>query len=150
MLTSIIDAKKFGKRIGFTCSAFDLLHAGHIVMLAEAKDQCDFLVVGLLSDPTNDRPTTKNKPVQSMFERWLQLQAVQYVDLVIPFSAEQDIIDMLLIIQPDVRIVGSEYKNTQFTGSDLSTHVHFNNRKHSFSSSELRKRIERNVDERLG
>ena len=143
MLNLIIEAKKSGKRIGFTCSTFDLLHAGHVTMLAEARDQCDFLVVGLLSDPTIDRASTKNKPVQSMFERWLQLQGVRYVDMIVPFSTEQDIVDILLTIQPDVRIVGSEYKNTQFTGSDLNVQVYFNNRNHSFSSSELRHRIER-------
>lgn len=140
MLDIINTAKSIGKKIGFTCSTFDLLHAGHVAMLAEAKSKCDFLVVGLLADPTVDRPDTKNKPVQSLFERWIQLQSVRYVDLVIPFSLEQDIVDILLTIQPDIRIVGEEYRFLDFTGKDL-TPVHFNTRRHSFSSSELRSRV---------
>lgn len=141
-MNTLTSAKNLGLKIGFTCSAFDLLHTGHIVMLREAKERCDFLVVGLLSDPTIDRPDTKNKPIQSMFERWVQLQAVKYVDLIIPFSTEKDIVDMLLIIKPDIRFVGEEYKGKDFTGCDLPIEIYFNERKHSFSSSELRKRTQ--------
>lgn len=127
-------------RIGFTCSTFDLFHAGHIVMLQEAKTLCDYLVVGLLIDPTVDRPTTKNKPVQSAFERYIQLSSCRYVDEVIPFSTEQEIIDIILTIQPDIRIVGEEYKGTDHTGIGLCP-IHYNKRKHSFSSSDLRNRV---------
>lgn len=141
-MNTLTSAKKLGLKIGFTCSTFDLLHTGHVVMLREAKENCDFLVVGLLSDPTIDRPDTKNKPIQSMFERWVQLQAVKYVDLIIPFSTEKDIVDMLLIITPDIRFVGEEYKGKDFTGCDLPIEIYFNERKHSFSSSELRKRAQ--------
>lgn len=126
--------------IGFTCSTFDLFHAGHIVMLQEAKTLCDYLVVGLLIDPTVDRPETKNKPVQSAFERYIQLSSCRYVDEVIPFSTEQEIIDIILTIQPDIRIVGEEYKGTDHTGIGLCP-IHYNKRKHSFSSSDLRNRV---------
>lgn len=138
-------AKRLGKpieevKIGFTCSTFDLFHAGHLVMLQEAKTLCDYLIVGLLSDPTIDRPDTKNKPVQSMFERYVQLAACRYVDEVIPFQTEQEIIDIILTIQPDIRIVGEEYKNKDHTGIGLCP-IHYNSRKHSFSTTDLRKRV---------
>ena len=128
-------------RVGFTCSTFDLLHAGHVAMLADSKSQCDYLVVGLLSDPTIDRPDTKNKPIQTMFERFLQLQAISYVDMVIPFQTEQEICDIILTLRPDIRILGEEYRDVDFTGKGLCE-VHFNERKHSFSSTELRERVE--------
>lgn len=127
-------------KIGFTCSTFDLFHAGHIVMLQEAKSLCDYLIVGLLSDPTIDRPDTKNKPVQSMFERYVQLSSCKYVDEIIPFQTEQEIIDIILALQPDIRFVGEEYKGTQHTGIGLCP-IHYNKRKHSFSSSDLRNRV---------
>lgn len=127
-------------KIGFTCSTFDLFHAGHIVMLQEARTLCDYLVVGLLIDPTVDRPTTKNQPVQSAFERYIQLSSCRYVDEVIPFSTEQEIIDIILTIQPDIRIVGEEYKGTDHTGIGLCP-IHYNKRKHSFSSTDLRNRV---------
>lgn len=129
-------------KIGFTCSTFDLLHAGHVAMLADAKAQCDFLVVGLLSDPTNDRPDTKNSPIQSMFERYLQLQAISYVDLVVPFQTEQEIEDIILTLNPDIRIVGEEYRDIDFTGKGLCEN-HYNQRRHSFSSTSLRERAAR-------
>lgn len=134
--------RKNGKKIGYVCSSFDCLHAGHVAMLAESKAHCDFLVAGLLSDPTIDRPTTKNKPVQSMFERWVQLQAISYVDLVFPFESEQDLYDSLLVIRPDIRFVGEEYQGLAFNGSNLSDiEIYFNKRRHSFSTTELRERI---------
>lgn len=138
-------AKKCGKtidelKIGFTCSTFDLFHAGHIVMLQQAKSLCDYLVVGLLIDPTVDRPTTKNKPVQSSFERYIQLSACRYVDEIIPFTTEQEIVDIILTLQPDVRVVGEEYKGTQHTGLGLCP-IHYNKRKHSFSTTDLRQRV---------
>tara|TARA_B100000424_G_C22703166_1_gene383340 strand:+ start:139 stop:570 length:432 start_codon:yes stop_codon:yes gene_type:complete len=138
-LLEIEKIKKDGKRIGFTCSTFDLLHAGHISMLAESKSRCDFLVVGLLCDPTHDRPK-KHKPIQSMFERWVQLSGISYIDMIIPFSSEQDIIDMVLLIKPDIRIVGEEYKDKEHTGKGLCP-IFYNSRKHSFSSTELRERV---------
>ena len=138
-LLEIEKIKKDGKRIGFTCSTFDLLHAGHISMLAESKSRCDFLVVGLLCDPTHDRPK-KHKPIQSMFERWVQLSGISYIDMIIAFSSEQDIIDMVLLIKPDIRIVGEEYKDKEHTGKGLCP-IFYNSRKHSFSSTELRERV---------
>ena len=128
-------------KIGFTCSTFDLFHAGHNVMLMEAKQMCDYLIVGLLVDPTKDRPDTKNKPVQSVFERYIQLASCKYIDEIIPFETEKDLIDMILTINPDIRIVGEEYKGTDHTGVGLC-HIHYNKRRHSFSTSELRTRIQ--------
>lgn len=138
-------ADKLGKhmehvKIGFSCSTFDLFHAGHTVMLMEAKSLCDYLIVGLLVDPTKDRPDTKNSPVQSVFERYLQLSACKYVDEVIPFETEKDLEDMILTINPDIRIVGEEYQNTEHTGKGLCP-IHYNKRRHSFSTSELRERV---------
>ena len=138
-LLEIEKIRKEGKRIGFTCSTFDLLHAGHISMLAESKSKCDYLIVGLLCDPTHDRQE-KQKPVQSMFERWVQLSSISYIDMIIPFSSEQDIIDMVLVIKPDIRIVGEEYKDMEHTGKGLCP-IFYNSRKHSFSSTELRERV---------
>lgn len=126
--------------IGFTCSTFDLMHAGHVVMLQEARDLCDFLVVGLLTDPTIDRADSKNKPIQSVMERYLQLSSCKYVDEIIPFESEKDLVDLILTINPDVRIVGEEYKGTQHTGVGLCP-IHYNKRRHSFSSTELRDRV---------
>lgn len=140
-LLEIENIRKQGKRIGFTCSTFDLLHAGHTSMLAEAKSRCDFLIVGLLSNPTQDRKE-KQAPVQSMFERWVQISSVSYVDMIIPFSSEQDIIDIVLLIKPDVRIVGEEYKDIDHTGKGLCS-IFYNSRKHSFSSTELRERVKK-------
>ena len=126
---------------GFTCGAFDLLHAGHILMLQEARSYCDFLVVGLHSDPTLDRPF-KNKPIQSLEERRIQLEAVKYVDLIIIYDTESALLDLLCEIKPDVRIIGADYLNRRFTGDFLGIEIKFNNRDHTFSSSELRKRIQ--------
>ncbi len=139
-LGSMEEARCQGSVIGFTCSTFDLLHAGHISMLAEASSVCDFLVVGLLSDPTISRPGEKSKPVQSMFERWCQLQGTSYVDLIIPFETEEEIIEIVKIVQPDIRIVGEDYKDKEFTG-DYLCDIHYNRRRHGFSTSELRERI---------
>lgn len=132
---------------GFTCSTFDLLHAGHIVMLKEAKRQCDHLIVGLQTDPTIDRPDTKNSPVQSLVERMLQLEAVKYVDEVIVYQTEKDLIDLLLALPIDIRIIGEEYKDTDFTGKDVCERrgidIYYNKREHTFSTTELRERITR-------
>ena len=137
--------KSEGKRIGITFSTFDLLHAGHIAMLSEAKNHCDYLIAGLQTDPTIDRPDTKNKPVQSIVERQIQLAACRYVDEVVVYQTEQDLVDLLLILPVDVRILGVEYQNKDFTGRKEGADrgiVHiFNSRDHSFSSSGLRKRV---------
>jgi len=128
-------------KIGLTASTFDLFHAGHNVMLMEAKQLCDYLIVGLLVDPTKDRPDTKNKPVQSVFERYIQISSCKYIDEIIPFETENDLVDMILTINPDIRIVGEEYKGTDHTGVGLCP-IHYNKRRHSFSTSELRTRIQ--------
>lgn len=127
-------------KIGFTCSCFDLFHAGHVMMLKEAKTQCDYLIVGLQTDPTIDRPQ-KNKPIQSILERYIQLEACRYVDQIVPYATEKDLLDLLTSYPIDVRIIGEEYKNQQFTGYNLPMAVYFNSRQHSFSSTELRTRI---------
>ena len=127
-------------KIGFTCSCFDLFHAGHVMMLKEAKTQCDYLIVGLQTDPTIDRPH-KNKPIQSILERYIQLEACKYVDQIVPYATEKDLQDLLTSYPIDVRIIGEEYKNQRFTGYDLPMSVYFNSRQHSFSSTELRERI---------
>lgn len=138
-------ARKLGKpvdevTIGFTASTWDLFHPGHLVMLQEAKDLCDYLIVGLLVDPTKDRPDEKNSPVQSVFERYIQCASCRFIDEVIPFESEQDLVDMILTINPDVRICGEEYKDKEHTGKGLSA-IHYNKRRHSFSSTQLRDRI---------
>ena len=127
-------------KVGFTCSCFDLFHAGHIMMLKEAKQQCDYLIVGLQTDPTIDRKE-KNKPVQSIFERFVQLESCRYVDEIVPYATEKDLLDILRGYPIDVRIIGEEYRDKQFTGYDLPIAVYFNSRQHSFSTTELRSRI---------
>ena len=145
--------KQEGKRIGITFSTFDMLHAGHIAMLAEAKNHCDYLICGLQTDPTIDRPDTKNKPVQSIVERQIQLAACRYVDEVVVYSTEQDLIDLLLILPIDVRVLGVEYRDSEFTGRHecgmREIELVFNGRDHSFSSSSLRKRVAHAETERL-
>ena len=131
-------------RVGITFSAFDLLHAGHVAMLRESKEQCDYLVAGLQLDPSIDRPE-KNKPIQTIVERYTQLKAVKYVDEIIHYTTEKDVEDILEMYQVDVRILGEEYKDKDFTGKDicrrLGIELYFNKRDHRFSSSDLRKRI---------
>jgi len=137
--------KREGKRVGITFSTFDMLHAGHIAMLSEAKNHCDYLICGLQTDPTIDRPDTKNPPVQSIVERQIQLAACRYVDEVVVYSTEQDLRDLLLILPVDVRILGIEYADKDFSGRDecydRGIEIVFNGRDHSFSSSSLRKRV---------
>ena len=127
-------------RTGFTCSTFDLFHAGHIMMLREAKEQCDYLIVGLQTDPTIDRPE-KNTPIQSVFERYIQLLACVYVDEVVVYATEKELRDVLLSYPIDVRILGKEYEGKKFTGYDIDMEYYFNERKHSFSTTELRQRV---------
>lgn len=135
-------------RVGFTCSAFDLLHAGHVQMLRDAKDQCDYLICGLQVDPTLDRPN-KNQPIQTVVERYTQLKAVSYVDEIIPYSTEADLEDILAMYHINVRILGQEYRDKDFTGKDIcrkrDIDLYFNKRDHRFSSSDLRKRVSENT-----
>jgi glycerol-3-phosphate cytidylyltransferase len=137
------------KRIGFTCSAFDLFHAGHMLMLEEAKRQCDYLIVGLQTDPTIDRPT-KNKPVQSVFERFVQLRACKYVDEIVVYAAEADLLNLLQSYPIDVRILGEEYEGKDFTGHLIPMEFYFNKRRHTFSSSALRDRVFLAEKDRIG
>jgi len=134
----------YNTKIGFTASTFDLLHAGHIAMLREARSQCDYLICGLQVDPSIDRPE-KNKPIQSVVERYIQLSAVKYVDEIIPYYFEKDLTEILKSYTIDVRILGEEYKDIEFTGRELcdrlGVRLYFNKRDHEFSSSELRRRI---------
>jgi glycerol-3-phosphate cytidylyltransferase len=127
-------------KTGFTCSTFDLFHAGHIIMLKEAKERCDYLIVGLQTDPTIDRPE-KNKPVQSVFERFIQLNACVYVDEVVVYATEKELRDILLSFPIDIRILGEEYQDKSFTGDNINMEFYFNARKHSFSTTELRQRV---------
>ena len=135
---------EYSKTIGITFSTFDLLHAGHIAMLREAKSVCDYLICGLQVDPSFDRPE-KNQPVQTLVERWTQLQAVKYVDEIIPYQTEKDLEDILQLFQINVKIMGQEYKDIDFTGKDICRQrgidLYFNRRDHRFSSSDLRKRV---------
>lgn len=135
--------------VGFTASAFDLLHAGHIAMLREAKEQCDYLICGLQIDPSIDR-ASKNKPIQSIVERYIQLSAVKYVDEIIPYYYEKDLTDIIKTYSIDVRILGEEYKDEDFTGRELcdrlGIRLYFNKRNHDFSSSELRKRMKGDIN----
>jgi glycerol-3-phosphate cytidylyltransferase len=132
------------QRVGFTASTFDLLHAGHVMMLREAKNQCDYLICGLQIDPSVDRPK-KNSPIQTIVERYTQLSAIKYVDEVVVYSTEQDLLDILEMYKIDVRILGDEYKDKDFTGREvcdkLDIDLYFNNRDHRFSSSNLRQSV---------
>lgn len=129
---------------GITFSTFDLLHAGHVAMLREAKEICDYLICGIQVDPSKDRKE-KNAPVQTLVERWTQLQGVKYVDEIIPYETEDDVLDILNLFSIDVRIIGEEYKEKTFTGratcANRGIEIHFNKRDHRFSTSDLRSRV---------
>ena len=144
IFNKVKELKKKGCNIGIVFSAFDLLHSGHVVMLAEAKNHCDYLIAGLQTNPTLDRPT-KNAPVQSIVERQIQLAAVRYVDEIIVYNTEKDLEDILLTLPIDIRVLGTEYENQPFTGRDICINkgikLYFNKRDHSFSSSDLRRRV---------
>ncbi|NBW57651.1 glycerol-3-phosphate cytidylyltransferase [bacterium] len=137
--------KEQGLTIGITFSAFDLFHAGHVAMLAEAKNHCDYLIAALQIDPTIDRPDTKNPPVQTIVERQIQLSTNRNVDEVVVYQTEKDLEDLLLILPVDVRILGIEYADKEFTGKEIckqrNIKIVYNGRDHSFSSSSLRKRV---------
>ena len=131
-------------KVGITCSTFDLLHAGHVIMLEECKHHCDFLICALQVDPTNDR-TNKNKPVQSLVERYLQLNAVKWVDQIIPYSTEAELEEIFKALHIDVRIIGEDYMGKEFTAKqickDRDIEIIYNQRQHEYSSSDLRKRV---------
>ena len=137
--------KKDKLTIGITFGAFELCHAGHVAMLEECMKHCHWLIVGLHTDPTIDRPTTKNKPVQTTFERWMQLQALKAVDEVIPYDTEQDLLNMLSMIHIDKRFIGSDYAGQILNGQEIcdkkGIEIIFIDRMHNYSSSELRKRL---------
>ncbi len=130
------------KIIGFTASTFDLMHAGHVIMLEEAAAQCDYLIVGLLTDPTRDRPDSKNRPVQTSWERWLQADAIEAIDEIIPFDTEEDLETMIKVLKPNLRFVGDEYEGKEHTGWDIKTTVIiYNKRDHNYGSTQLRDKI---------
>lgn len=141
-----------GPRIGITFSTFDLLHAGHIMMLAEAKRQCDYLIAGLQMDPTLDRPE-KNAPTQTVVERYIQLRGCEYVDEIVPYSTEQDLEDILRSFKLDVRVVGEEYQDKNFTGrkycEEKGIEIYYNSRDHRFSSSGLRQIVANREAEKI-
>ena len=145
IFNKIKQLKSEGKRIGIVFSTFDLLHAGHIAMLAEVKNHCDYLIAGLQTDPTIDIPDTKNAPIQSIVERQITLSATRYVDEIVVYQTEKDLEDILLTLPIDVRILGVEYKDKEFTGKQICINrgieIVYNGRDHSFSSSSLRKRV---------
>ena len=134
------------KKIGITFSTFDLLHAGHIKMLEEAKSQCDYLIVGLQLDPSLDRPE-KNTPSQSIIERYIQLKGCKYIDEIVPYVSEQDLEDILSSFKLDIRIIGEEYKEKPFTGREYcekkGIEIFYNRRDHRFSSTELKKQVKK-------
>ena len=127
-------------KIGFTCSSFDLLHPGHILMLQDCKNHCDYLIVGLQTDPTIDRKS-KNKPIQTLKERKIMIESIKYVDEVRIYSTEKDLKELITSIQPDVRIIGSDWEGKQITGGELNIPLYIHPRKHNWSSTNLKKRI---------
>ena len=144
IFNKVQELKAQGLRIGFTASQFDMLHAGHVAMLSEAKNHCDYLIAGLQNNASWDRPE-KNAPIQSIVERQIQLAATRYVDEIVVYNTEKDLEDILLTLPIDVRILGVEYQDKEFTGKDIcnkrNIKLIFNSRDHSFSSSSLRKRV---------
>jgi len=132
-------------KIGFNCSSFDLFHAGHVTMLKMEKELCDYLIVALQVDPTIDRPGVKNKPCQSVYERYVQLQACKYVDEILVYSTEYDLLQMLMTQTIHIRFLSEEYVNRDFTGKqyciDNDIELHYHKRQHNYSSSELRARV---------
>ena len=145
ILNRVRELKSQGQTIGITFSTFDLLHAGHVAMLAEAKNHCDYLIAGLQVDPTIDRADTKNSPVQSIVERQIQLGATRYVDEIFVYQTEKDLEDILLTLPIDVRILGVEYQDKNFTGREICERrgikLIFNSRDHNFSSTNLRNSV---------
>lgn len=128
------------KKVGFTCSCFDLLHCGHCIMLKDCREQCDVLIIGLQTDPTIDRKD-KNKPVQEYEERMIMIQSIKYVDEVIEYSTEAELLELLKLLNPDIRILGTDWKGKEFTGYELPIDIHWHIRDHDWSTSNLRRRV---------
>ncbi len=128
------------KIIGFTCGAFDITHAGHYLMFKECREQCDFLIVGLQVNPNVDRKD-KHKPVQTLKERKIQLEACKYIDKIITYKTEKDLVELIKDLKPDIRFIGADWKGKDFTGKNLPIKVVFNSRNHNYSSSALRERV---------
>ena len=145
IFNKIKELKESGKKVGITFSTFDLFHAGHVAMLSEAKNHCDYLIAALQTDPTIDRPDSKNPPIQSIVERQIQVSTNRNVDEVVVYQTEKDLEDLLLILPVDGRILGVEYADKEFTGKQICNsrgiEIVYNGRDHSFSSSSLRKRV---------
>ena len=145
IFNKIKQLKQDGLKVGVVFSSFDLFHAGHVAMLAEAKNHCDYLIAALQTDPTIDRPDSKNPPIQTIVERQIQVSTNRNVDEVVVYQTEKDLEELLLILPIDVRILGVEYKDKDFTGKDIclkrGIEIVYNGRDHSFSSSSLRKRV---------
>ena len=131
---------KNGKKVGVTVGAFDLCHAGHILVFKEAKTVCDYLIVGLHSDPSLDRPE-KNKPIMSLEERRIILEGIKYVDEIVTYNSEEELYKLLVDLKPDIRIIGPDWKGKEYTGHDLPIPMYFNSRDHGYSTTELRHRI---------
>ena len=145
IFNKIKQLKQDGLKVGVVFSSFDLFHAGHVAMLSEAKNHCDYLIAALQTDPTIDRPDSKNTPIQTIVERQIQVSTNRNVDEVVVYQTEKDLEDLLLILPVDVRILGVEYKDKDFTGKEIclkrGIEIVYNGRDHSFSSSSLRKRV---------
>ena len=145
IFNKIKQLKEEGLKVGIVFSSFDLFHAGHVAMLSEAKNHCDYLIAALQTDPTIDRPDTKNPPIQSIVERQIQVSTNRNVDEVVVYQTEKDLEDLLLILPVDIRILGVEYADKEFTGKQICINrgieIVYNGRDHSFSSSSLRKRV---------
>ena len=133
------------KKVGFTCSSFDLIHPGHILMLKDCKNVCDYLVVGLQTDPTIDRKD-KNKPIQSLEERKIMIESIKYVDEVNIYKTENDLISLIQKLNPDIRIIGSDWKGKKITGNDLDIPLYYHNRNHNYSTTNLRNKIQQHVN----
>ena len=142
----VLESLGGGPRVGLTASCFDLLHAGHVLMLEEAKSMCDYLIAALQTDPSIDRPKEKRKPFQSLVERQIQLSAVKHVDEIIVYETEEDLLNILKTRRPDIRIIGEEYIGRDFTGKDwCEKHgiaIYYNTRTHPYSTTELVQRIQ--------
>lgn len=136
---------KEGKRVGITAGAFDLCHAGHMLVFKEAKGICDYLIIALHDDPSHTpggyRGKKKNKPVMSLEERTIILESVKYIDQIVVYDTEEELYNLLVQLKPDVRIIGADWKGKEYTGRDLPIEMHFNSRDHSFSTTALRERI---------
>jgi glycerol-3-phosphate cytidylyltransferase len=141
----MLSTMRDGKRIGVTAGAFDLCHAGHMLMLKEAREACDYLIVLLQDDPSQTdasyRGKQKNRPIMSLAERKVIMEAIRYVDEVQTYGSEEDLYALLMMLKPDIRVIGADWEGKKYTGWDLPIPMHFNSRDHGFSTTELRERI---------